>query len=123
MGTNYYLGNAADPAYKLHVGKSPGGWCFVLRVYPDYGLEDIYDWYERWTREGTRIFDEYGKVLTPDEMLRVVTQRQWHARSTLGAMRDYAQHGVNNLLRLRVGRAGCVGHGGPTFDLKKGDFR
>lgn len=94
MGTNYYARRKSEPACdhcghqvtypELHIGKSSGGWCFLLRVYPEdeYSSEDerglpksLEDWKVYWAQEGVTIRDEYGHEKTVEEMLHTITQR------------------------------------------------
>lgn len=84
MGTNYYLikevnrcecCGRADELSNLHIGKSAGGWAFALRIYPDDGINSLDDWKQRWNQMGLVIRDSYGKQISPDGMLDIVTNR------------------------------------------------
>lgn len=85
MGTNYYLhenicshcGRGDEP---LHIGKSSAGWCFALHVIPERGLNSLEDW-EKKFEKGT-ILNEYGNPTSPEEMLRIITERDWHGTSS-----------------------------------------
>lgn len=45
MGVNYYVCDPKAPdRYGMHIGKSSGGWCFALRVYPEYSLTTFQRW-------------------------------------------------------------------------------
>lgn len=89
MGTNYYLheakpcptcGHSNPPR---HIGKSSAGWVFMLHVYPEEGINTYEDWYERWTRQGAVIMDEYGVNQIPLQfMVKTVTARAGTLRST-----------------------------------------
>lgn len=113
---------------RVHIGKSSGGWCFSLRVYPDggypdHGIRDLNDWRERFARPGSRIVDEYDRDVTPAEMFAVITERS--NRRGSGSMFDYAANGAepgpNGLVRHRIdGR--CIGHGAGTWDMIVGEF-
>ena len=137
MGTNYYL--HSEPCDKCgradeakHIGKSSGGWCFALHVYPDEGIRDLPDWEDRW-KLGT-IRNEYGEAVTPDEMLVVITARfgskEWPARDpdrmdlNEEALHtsNYSERGPAGLLRARRDRKRVIGHGPGTWDLIVGDF-
>ena len=80
MGTNYYYtpkvcphcGRGDDP---IHIGRSSGGWCFSLHVYPEDGIHTLDDWKEKWKVEDSIIQDEYGHKIGIAEMIEVVTQR------------------------------------------------
>lgn len=139
MGTNYYLHKnicehcgRSDEA--MHIGKSSAGWCFLLRVHPWDCINDLPDWVEAW-KTGV-IMDEYKRVVTPDEMLSVITERSglrsWDEREygngtwqyiSEAAMLEsnFAERGPNNLLRHRIGPY-CKGHGAGTWDLIEGEF-
>jgi hypothetical protein len=80
MGTNYNWYASADPckacgreASPRHIGKSSAGWVFALHVYPDVDIQDLEAWKTVWARG--RIEDEYGRVIDPKDMERIVTQR------------------------------------------------
>jgi hypothetical protein len=110
MGTNYYLEETPPcecckrPYDSIHIGKSSAGWVFSLHVIPGE-IENLDQWKERWSKEGVRIFDEYGERFTPDEMLHVITNRN-HPRG---------------LLRHEVGRR-LYRHGEGTWDYILGEF-
>jgi len=54
MGTNYYLYpaspcKACGRSYEAkHIGKSSAGWCFLLHVIPEEGINDLEDWKKLW---------------------------------------------------------------------------
>lgn len=96
MGTNYYLEEKSpceccNRGYdNLHIGKSSMGWVFSLHVIKGE-IETLDQWKDRWSKEGVRIVNEYGDTLTPDEMLKVITNRshpgglqRHHTYNTLG---------------------------------------
>lgn len=128
MGTNYYLHkntceHCGRSDERLHIGKSSSGWCFSLCVHPWKHINDLPDWVEVW-KDGV-IKSEYGEVVTPDEMLAVITEREgrpWddgpfqYASEAAMLESNHAEKGPNNLLRHRIGRW-CVGHGAGTWDL------
>jgi hypothetical protein len=120
MGTNYYL--RAKPACDhcgrgpdkgLHIGKSSGGWCFALHVYPDGEHDgepaprDLVEWVLRF-HEG--IIDEYGDDISPEEMIGTITKRgAWTAAGHV-------------LRRHDIDRDHCIGHGDGSYDLMIGWF-
>jgi hypothetical protein len=139
MGTNYYLhetvcstcGRGPEP---LHIGKSSMGWVFALQIYPEEGINDLPDWVERWKRPGVEIHDEYGKLVLPDVMFNIITDRSrepwdevrkrmpWGYSSWADFHRDNSSmEGPNGLLRCREGVRG-VRHGHGTYDLHTGEF-
>ena len=126
MGTNYFLheqvceccGCGRDV---LHIGKSSGGWCFSLHVMPDKGLNSLPDWVDRWSRPNARIVDEYGKQMSLNDMLLVITARFRDSLPDIDFVRNEAMPGPNNLIRHQIGRH-CVAHGDGTWDLIPGEF-
>lgn len=130
MSTNYYLHftpcfccGRGDSA--LHIGKSSGGWCFSLHVTEE--ITSLEDW-KREFKNGV-IKDEYDQVLTPEEMLQVITERSWkgnwenwHPLNKEAFMRNNAANpGPNGLLRHKLGGS-CVRHGEGTWDLISSEF-
>lgn len=124
MGTNYYW--TPDPCptcgrgERIHIGKSSAGWCFLLHVIPEEGIETLADWQERWGVGEIR--DEYGGRIDPGEMLRIITERNGVKDERLDDQeflaRNYARVGPRNLLRS-VHRS-RPGEG--TYDLVEGEF-
>lgn len=120
MGTNYYwyeeptCPHCKRDCEPLHIGKSSGGWCFGLHVYPDCGIRSLEDWEKRWAVPGSVIKDEYGTVLSASEMRGTVTNRSWpHARQSES---PYAVPGPNGLSRHKLDWNHCIGHGEGTWD-------
>lgn len=130
MGTNYYLHKKVCKCCKrsqeiIHIGKSSGGWCFSLRVYPgDYPLT-LEDWKILIEEPENIVLDEYDGLIEPDDMLSTITERNWPRKSTMtaiGLSRNHAIEGPNNLLRHRVDGFHCIGNGEGTWDYIVGDF-
>ena len=132
MGTNYYLEPKAPceccgrSFEQLHIGKSSAGWVFALHVHPDEKINDLPDWVDKWRADGARIVDEYGKVITPDEMVSIILARFgrrdkgcWSGRDL---MMNQAVDGPYGLARSMVDGHRVVGHGLGTYDLHTGDF-
>ena len=143
MGTNYYLVKQEGEicshckrgatSTKLHIGKSSGGWCFALHVLPDDGVRDLQDWIPLF-RQG-KIEDEYGEALSAEEMLSVITSREWpydpnkipfgySSREDFN-QQNYAKSGPNGLSRHKLiseGGHNCVSNGEGTWDCCTGDF-
>lgn len=113
MGTNYILHNKPDceccgrPFEALHIGKSSGGWCFSLRVYPEDSINTLDDWRQLWSVSGAFIRNEYGERIPTDQMEEIITNRKWNGLPP-------NRHDVD-------GRH-CVGHGPGTWDYIVGDF-
>ena len=135
MGTNYYhyqnvcahCGRGDAPR---HIGKSSGGWCFSLHVYPEDGIKTLVDW-EKILGAGGEIRDEYDKDISLKEMLEIIKERNWKPRGKGPVMyasweefheRNYSEFGPNNLMRHKVDMKYCIGHGEGTWDLIIGEF-
>lgn len=139
MGTNYYLRfpdtnrcdhcGRSDKGETLHIGKSSGGWCFGLRVYPERGIYDLPDWLPLFDRG--RIYNEYGDETPTADMLKTITERkslrdttypnQWYRSHEEMLWNNNAEGGPNGLLRHRLGRY-CAKHGEGTWDCIEGEF-
>lgn len=123
MGTNYYLKSPGD--LLLHIGKSSGGWCFSLRVYPILGINTLDDWKSIFCDQHVLIEDEYGRFLTPAEMVNWIEGRSWAYPGTYTEAfhaQNHSEPGPNGLLRHKVDGVHCVGHGEGTYDYLVGDF-
>lgn len=131
MGTNYYVHYEENPQF--HIGKSSGGWCFSLRVYPDKGIETLEDWKPIF--ENNKIETEYGQPITKEDMLTVITKRAGgfdpsneeripYAYDFWEAFWDAhnAKPGPDGLLRAKVDGVHCIGHGEGTWDYMIGSF-
>ncbi len=134
MGTNYYLVTdvcecCRRGADRKHIGKSSAGWCFALRVYPDKWDEpkilNLAAWQLEWSQPKSKIEDEYGRTVTPEEMLDIIINRGrkdplgW---TQLELGQNHAEQGPNNLARSTVDGRHCIGHGDGPFDLISGEF-
>lgn len=93
MGTNFYLHKPLqslcehcgrhDPEEQIHLGKSSGGWCFSLHVYPGggdgvpsiYNWDEMKAWLEQQLSSGAVIRSEYGDDVSFEEFGKVVTER------------------------------------------------
>lgn len=123
MGTNYYV-KILDKE-PLHLGKSSGGWCFSLHVYPEDGINTLDDWKSIFCDPYTLIKDEYGHRITPRELLQWITQRGWQSLDALTQEffdLNHAEPGPNGLLRHKVDGVHCIGHGKGTWDYIIGEF-
>jgi hypothetical protein len=114
MGTNYYLKSAECPHCKRtepdrHIGKSSIGWAFSLHVYPSEEINNLSDWLILFTTEGVRIENEYGELVTTEEMQRIITARD-----------KYKCNGV--LQRHDIDDHHCIGHGAGAWDHIIGEF-
>lgn len=130
MGTNYYVhgpkcqecGRSSEPR---HIGKSSGGWCFGLHVYPEEGIHDLGDWVRYWSVSDLYILNEYDDRVQDDEMKKIITERHWNTKfvhdDEFLAM-NHAVRGPNNLLRHVNDGKFCIKHGDGTWDCLVGDF-
>lgn len=88
MGTNYYLQEQKPCATcgheppKRHIGKSSAGWLFLLRVYPEEGINTYTDWYERFTRPNVVIYNEYGNRTSLETIVATITNRKGNLLGT-----------------------------------------
>lgn len=149
MGTNYYFRTGKicsecghSSGEELHIGKSSGGWCFALRVYPERNINNLSDWINYIDSNlssddpGT-IVDEYGhKYNLSDLLLKIMNRRNsvpFDEKITVWVHAGYtdeedfhrincSERGPNNLLRHKVKWGNCIGHGEGTWDLLDGDF-
>lgn len=121
MGTNYYLYSEPCPACgkddeeRWYIGKSSYGWCFALEEM------DLEEWKEVWTKGVIR--DEYGKEISPECMLEIVTVRGVGGHLSVSAQflkENCAEAGPNGLLRRQVDGVHCIAHGQGTWDITRG---
>jgi hypothetical protein len=94
----------------LHIGKSSGGWVFGLHVDPELGINDLSDWVALWSKPGSKIVDEFGREVPPEEMLEVITKREWRGHEL--------QRRVPREFPWRV----YPDPGGGTWDYMTGEF-
>lgn len=133
MGTNFYLHTGVCPTCghgaPRHIGKSSGGWCFSLRIYPEEGIHDLPDWERLWAVPGTVIRDEYERDVSVEGMREIITKRWWPERLNHRSDEERRQFFIQNtavpgpfgLVRHAIDRH-CVGHGAGTWDLILGEF-
>jgi hypothetical protein len=137
MGTNfYYLENTCPHCkrgeHERHIGKSSGGWCFSLHVYPEDGVNDLPDWEKLFEKPGSIIKDEYGDVVSVKDMLEWITRREgkpWprsypemYSSWDDFHRKNHSMEGPKGLLRYVRDGARCLGHGQGTWDLLVGEF-
>jgi len=141
MGTNYYLQHGVcecckKPDSTRHIGKSSGGWCFSLHVYPEEGINNLEDWKTLFRDPKSKIVDEYGQPEIMSSMLTIIENRHWMPRGdkppyAMGIgentweefhRKNHSFDGPNNLLRHQILDGHCIGHGEGTWDYIIGDF-
>lgn len=139
MGTNFYwheepclnpCKHCRDDS-RMHIGKSSGGWCFALHVYPESGINTLADWQVKFMQPGSVIMDEYGRGVSVDEMMDKITKRSWPRTNEVPygyrSMDDFlrknsARLGPNGCWRHSVDGVHCIGRGEGTWDYIVGEF-
>lgn len=126
MGTNYY--HKLNDGTTRHIGKSSGGWCFSLRVYPEHGLNTLRDWAKVLSAAGVPqpVVDSEGRLWTAAELVDQIVNRSWSGGPPPQDMLDSDPDvilGPNGLVRNRIDGVRCVGHGAGTWDYIATDFR
>lgn len=134
MGTNYYIYISDEDVTKdpeeLHIGKSSHGWVFSLHVYPERGINTLYDWMQHLLDYNHVIRDEYGNQIGIAEILRIITLRSSY-RLPNWTEKDWdmnsAEPGPNNLVRHKVNVVQhnhklSVWHGEGTWDYCNYEF-
>lgn len=71
---HYYETLPEDFAHMLHIGKSSAGWHFSLCIYPSLGINNLNDWKNLFSE--FEIEDEYGDIISKEEMLERITDRK-----------------------------------------------
>lgn len=66
LNKEYYL--------ELHIGKSSCGWHFGLCIYPELNIYSMDDWLREFN--DSKIFDEYNREISKDEMFETITNRK-----------------------------------------------
>lgn len=82
LDNDYYL--------TYHIGKKSYGWKFLLSSYLTQNITTLEEWTELFKQQDSKIVDEYGKEITPQEMINIiigtdldVEQLQEHTSSSL----------------------------------------
>jgi hypothetical protein len=143
MGTNFYwitgqeikeecphCGHEYTKPEEIHIGKSSGGWCFALHVYPEKGITVLDHWIDIWSKaqKGEHIKNEYGDIIPWTEMLANIADRaNWFDGPTPDESNEWyrlnsAEPGPNNLARNKIDNRHCIGHGDGTWDYLIGEF-
>ena len=135
MGTNYYARKYDENTcnvHQLHIGKSSGGWHFSLHIIREIDMYDnqvdepilsLSDWLLIF--DTYRIFDEYDKEITKEEMLDIIKNRGAHSDTVLTEQEASKCGGIigyNNLVASKIDYNHCFGNEGGTWDLIGGEF-
>lgn len=73
----------------IHIGKSSGGWHFILAIYPDYGISNLEDWKKLFFDSSNYIENEYGERVTPEEMMSIITERGDERLKDFNSLEEY----------------------------------
>ena len=108
MGTNFYwiqdkCDHCDQQPEPIHIGKSSAGWCFLLHVIPEKGINSLGDWIKK-LESGGHIEDEYDDWVTIAELMDRITKRK------------------GNLQRHPLDKSHVHSHGEGTWDCLLGDF-
>ena len=122
MGVNFYwhekpkCDKCGRCGERVHIGKSSFGWCFGLHIHPHDDIYNLSDWIERFDHPGSWIENEYGEVISKEEML------QWIRREGEGWDEWRKKHGKFKRHEFggRWGMEGAYGEG--DYDLCNYDF-
>lgn len=60
----------------LHLGKSSGGWRFLLRAHPTLGLTSFQALQDFFAKDPGTVLDEYGRERSPSEFVAFVEGKQ-----------------------------------------------
>ena len=113
----------------LHIGKSSGGWVFLVRLYPEHGIDSLDDWKALLMAEPFgKILDEYGRTYTVGGLMSWIEGRQWTTPCVLSfeeLVLNGAEYTDGNLLRpVERHEDGCtVRNGEGTYSYLYHDFR
>lgn len=112
MSTNYYwispvdyMHGDFDDCRSVHIGASSHGWCFALHVIPERGIHDLPDWQALFDIPGSFIVDEYGSVISADDLVNKVVLNRG-----------------GTVQRHTIDGRYCIAHGKGTYDLFVGEF-
>lgn len=129
MGCSYYA-ELPDGA-RLHIGKSSGGWSFLLHVIPDRDLNSLADWRAFLERPDVEIFDCEDTFMDSAGLIDVITERADFVVGDLRRQRSSEWQFQNHAFfdeRFKLARpvvggsGGCIRNGDGPYDLIVGDF-
>lgn len=73
MSTNFYARSTGTDL--LHIGKRSGGWEFLFRAHPSFGLTSSKAWYDLLSCRNVNIYDESGTLISLEEFWPQATRR------------------------------------------------
>lgn len=120
-----------------NLGYSSSGWTFGLRQIPDWGIFGLEELQLAFMSDDFLILDEYGRELSPDQFIEVVTDRRkdrdwdsdwWKIPRDLIGQPIYgsevefhhcnsSMRGPNGLLRRQILSPYVISHGSGTWDV------
>jgi hypothetical protein len=122
MVMNFYV----QDTHQL-IGKSPDGWCFLVHIYPEEGINTLDDWLKI-LKEKT-IVNEYGDKVSFEQLRDIITVRNGPQEKILPKYYDSWQEfhminhsidGPNNLFRCQADEN--TTHGEGTYDYVNHEF-
>lgn len=128
MSTNYFIvfkEHEKDvTTTRLHLGVSLYGWCFLLRKVKYHGLQSPKDWYAFIKSHNALIINEYGEVLSVQELTQVIEHRTFTLPKAQDdfLQRNHAFYDEAGFLRHKIDGDFCVLNGDTTWDLIESDF-
>lgn len=91
MSLNYYLHERGKngEAVETHIGLSVMKQYFLLHVMPELGISTLEDWESKWSQLDVQILDECERLVTPEQMRGVITERDPGWKSTFSKNLDW----------------------------------
>ena len=117
---HYYQELPNDFSHILHIGKSSMGWHFSLCIYPSLCINNLEDW--KILFDNYEIEDEYGDLVSKDEMLDTITNRKRDVIETeeekeMFCKRNHCEVGLNNLFAHTTTEYSSYQRTEGTYDL------
>ena len=104
---------------EVHIGKASMGWHFSLAIYPKYGINNFKDWEKLILDPDNIIKDECDRVITPQEMIDIITKRkgfEWKDGMTDTDIAAYEKEYVK-----RLNDSPIFGYQYPNYDAFLGE--
>lgn len=135
MGTNYYFLEkpvcecCKRPYEQTHIGKQSYGWAFSLRAVDGLPVETDYIayWREKFAIEGSKITNEYGDAIEPDEMIMRLQSGSCSKSTTRMSddelfLNGAEYRGDSKLLRHSLSSGFCVRNTDDCYDVIAAEF-